>query len=325
MTASAAGIHDGTVNPVRTVFLAVSLVVAAAAASCVDLPENARFKCATRDDCLKGEVCAADLHCAPGPAAPDASGPARDAAVGPGLDASSGLPDAEEPAGRDASTGAKRDAAAPAGPDAAFTPGSCQDVADPKNPVDGYETIFTSGDAGVLVYCLQTLEGGGWTLVARSSAAGTSTSAGFGWLHATGDAKDLAAAYSLGALARGMSPSELLVVSAADAGENAGRSLLAIGPERYRIALPAAWTQVDLGVAVDPVNVSSDEVGCREATDLQMLRYVGCTTFPDYFFLRDNPTCENFGLGSGGFGLSENPDPCYGGNLNGKQGMIFAR
>ena len=88
-------------------------------------------------------------------------------------------------------------------------PGSCKDLIG-LTTTDGTYVIGISG-VPYTVYCDMSTDGGGWTLVARSSTSQTATSSSFGWTSATGTLDDDSVPYSLGVLGLNLPFTEALL------------------------------------------------------------------------------------------------------------------
>lgn len=319
--------------------LAAIVVSLLAVLGCVEAPKDAVYKCATDRDCLGEERCVVDRCLARGDGGPvahaDASLP--DAATA-GPDAGTSRADVglvAKPDGSvvvvvaDAGLPVGVDAAVVAVPDTGFFPASCQDLLKQGGTVaDGLATIWFKGDGGLEpqeVYCLQSVQSGGWTLVARSADAPVSDS--FGWYQVAGKVRELSSPYCLGPLARGLKFSELLVTSQAPSVEET--SYAPVGPDRFLVQLAATWAQPNASVKnpfVTDVSVAGG--GCQnQGNDGIMLSYAGCTVLADHFFLRDDPVCMNYGFYAHGFALAYDGCDTAGmsGNLHEKHGLLFVR
>ncbi|MGC4117903.1 MAG: fibrinogen-like YCDxxxxGGGW domain-containing protein [Myxococcales bacterium] len=203
--------------------LLASLFAVLAVLACVEVPKDALFRCDRQDDCRSDEYCSPEKTCLPRPDAGerDGGGPVPDA----GRPDAGGPPDADAPPDaqgaadatpvpRDASHPELLDAGPPLRPDAAFFPSSCKELRqNSPQPLDGIETLYfpdpTGGLTKVAAYCLQSVQGGGWTLVARTASSTISNTVPFGWFQSTGALDDLTRPYCLGALTRGLSFAEL--------------------------------------------------------------------------------------------------------------------
>lgn len=175
-----------------------------------------------------------------------------------------------------------------------------------------YQRLDPDGVGGLpayWAYCAQNVMGGGWTLVARSAPGGQSDS--FGWGSATGQVDNDMIPYSLGALGK-IDFTEVLVLN------GDGRSFT----RGYQVRLPNDFGAQCGDRACRNANLSVVLSECEDWW-VNMLDYFGYTRQTDYFFMRDDPRQERFGLGPGGFSLFHND--CRAGRLNNQQGVLFVR
>ena len=216
------------------------------------------------------------------------------------------------------------DAAPDAAPDAPPPiPTSCKDaLALDPGAKSGLFTIDTDGAgarAPFQVACDMTTDGGGWTLVARSTAAGIGA---FGWSGAAGDAATTTAPYSLAPAAQG------LVFTTVLAG--------ALDPAHG----PFGWLFV-YEVPIDDAFVASHTVSSASVAPIAIhgcgagvpsfLRHAGYTSREGSFFFRDSDdSAATSGLTASGWVFAGIAPPdgvgcaTYGG-LYGAQGMIMVR
>lgn len=203
---------------------------------------------------------------------------------------------------------------------------SCKAIkaSSPSAP-DGAYLVDPDGPAGAnapfQAWCLMSVDGGGWTLVARSRPGGHSpvctafpaTTTGFGWKAATGSLTDDTQPYSLGLAATGLSFTEVLVADYV--------SGKAPGGNVYRLPAPANLLN-GYGASAAPVSAYTQVSGSCPSGAI-FLKYLGYTNRTDGFFLRDNIDPVYMGLGGDGFYTCYSD--CRGAMLNGSPGMIFVR
>lgn len=208
---------------------------------------------------------------------------------------------------------------AQARPDAARAR-SCREL--PDGGADGVATIYPPRfDGGLPVHCLSSVEGGGWTLAARTAAVAARP---FGWRASSGSLGDPSRSYSLGALLLGVPFREILVASAS------GTSFQP-GDDRYVVELPAEFPgQCEIGYCRGTVrDVSVGVGGCRGLPrDGALLESWGCLANLGLFPFRDQGLCSAVnGLGPTGFFTEAagcDADGA-GGNLHLKQGLLYVR
>ncbi len=182
---------------------------------------------------------------------------------------------------------------------------SCAELKSRGDTGRGTRTIELGGQS-TEVFCEQDLEGGGWMLVGRSVAGGGGN---FGWGSAVGSLADDNAPYSLGRTAG--APSELLIGNRGD-----GKSW---GNRVYRVALPNDFiASCSAGACATTV---TRVTGTCDAT--AMFNFAGRTQKTDSFWFRDVEGDNPYGLFPNGWNTFY--DDCVGGEVNGSQGMVFAR
>lgn len=193
---------------------------------------------------------------------------------------------------------------------------------------DGLYTIDTDKGGAVapfLVYCDMTIDGGGWTLVGRTLPGGNPNAlfgaqgnyclgndagGSFGWTSATGAVTDDSTAYSLDAASKGLTFTQVLLGDYATGKQWGGSA--------YRYTVGGGY------IAAYP---NADDLLGSPATVLGTCSNIsvahgGFTSTVGAFHFRDIAGA-GWGLYSTGFFTCYND--CGGGNVNGKQGMIFVR
>jgi len=269
-----------------------SIARAAAFAACVVVVEGCRIfglssvPCTSAGHCPPSDVCV-DGICEPFEALADDGG----ALVDGGLDAgSSGAPE------------------------------TCRDVLalDPDAET-GLHTISPPGRPdGVVVWCDMRYAGGGWLLLARSRNG--ATPGAWGYDTERGAPGDVDQPYSAGATSFGIVATELLVAEIEADGRPDRNVYRLVFDEDVLAARTKTVTRVDFEI------IESD---CDDEIDPTqdhpwMLQYAGCTERTDVYMLRDNPSCDNYGLRPDGFSL--NYDNCHqAAGLQDRRGAIYAR
>ncbi len=245
-----------------------------------------------------------------GPLVFDAAPPAPEAAV-------DAAPDAPADA-FDAGVDAPPDAPPP-------LPASCKEVLqqDPSAKT-GLFTIDTDGPgarAPFGVHCDMAIDGGGWTLIARS-VAGAPASSAFGWSGATGDLAVLGAPYSLSPAAAGLAFTSVLAGARDPAPSSTGWLFV------YELPLDAAFvaSHAASSASVAPVAIT----GCGAGVP-SFLRHAGYSAREGSFFFRDSDdSAATSGLTPSGWLFAGVAPPdgvgcaTYGG-LYGAQGMLMVR
>lgn len=200
---------------------------------------------------------------------------------------------------------------------------SCADLLQNRPELKGQdgEYTLTLANGAVSVWCDMTTNGGGYTLVARSTASGGSD--GFGWRAATGSITVDSAPYSLDLQTHPVPFTEILIGEAMPDSK-------AWGAHVFAVFVPKDF--LSHGQASVPLTDPSVIRGCAPNLNVHiwMFNFAGFTAnTDDIFFFRDQDIYQPMGLADDGFHLA---DACCGGNncdrsveLNGKQGMLMVR
>nr|MDD3720451.1 fibrinogen-like YCDxxxxGGGW domain-containing protein [Candidatus Gracilibacteria bacterium] len=167
---------------------------------------------------------------------------------------------------------------------------------------DGLYVIDPTGNNPFQVYCDMSIDGGGWTLVGRSVKSGTGS---FGFSSEVGTAQNDSLVYSLGK--PDLDFSEIL-----------------FGDYVYGKTWGSqVFKKIGQFTATTSSSMPTIEVKGTCITGFTKLKYAGYKNNNLNFFLSPNGTINtSIGLLAGGFVTGNG---CLGGNIDGKQGMIFIR
>jgi hypothetical protein len=200
---------------------------------------------------------------------------------------------------------------------------SCRNIHERDPSAVTGPTVVDGSKGPVTVWCDMDVQGGGWTLLARSVADSDTP---FGWVVNEGAVGDTSAPYSLDAVDAAVPAREMLIAEATDTMEP--------GPRQFLVAYPSQLNSPAFRLtdqqSVDAQSVGSACVG-EELAGPFMMQRAGCIDVETHFYLRDNDqdVCSGFGLFSGGFNLAEvccEVTECQrNGELLDRQGMIFTR
>ena len=192
---------------------------------------------------------------------------------------------------------------------------SCREVLarDPSAPTGVHEILNEDDGTAMEVHCEMVLDGGGWTLVARSAPGPDGP---FGWGVQRGTLGDEEEPYSLGVLDLGLEFTEVLVAQRSGFAEPVENA--------YRIAVPAGFLDDYREEAYQSSGAVTVLGGCAPGSGPTMLRWLGYTEEEDRYFFRDFEGGHPYGLWPNGFRLFY--DSCSaGGGLNDEQGALFVR
>jgi hypothetical protein len=170
-------------------------------------------------------------------------------------------------------------------------------------------TLGKTGAYTLDLYCEMALDGGGWTLVARSAKGGRGA---FGWTSNAGAIADLTKPYSKDVVGAGLVFTEILI---ADRDPTT---------RAYKLPVPADF----LTHANDRIRSTAVVTllgDCAPLLAPTMLKYIGATGLTDTFFFRDiDDLGQHRGLHPDKWDLAY--ATCeLGASLDDKQGFIFVR
>lgn len=192
---------------------------------------------------------------------------------------------------------------------------SCAEIlaANPSAPTGTHTIVRARDGAPIEVHCEMTLDGGGWTLVARSAPGNEEM---FGWGVATGALGNEGVAYSLDARDVGLPFTEILL---------AQREGFAMPVENaYVVEVPEGFLEGYAGMAYEQPGARTVLGSCEPPDGPEMLSWVGHTNDARRLFFRDAPDALPYGLQSNGLRTAyANCD--QGGDLDQQQGAVFVR
>ena len=166
------------------------------------------------------------------------------------------------------------------------------------------------------VYCDMAIDGGGWTLVARSVDGGFDQGE-FGWGSARGDVEDPTMPYSLNAKSAGLQFTQVLV------GDQGGG--YEWGGHVYRFDVDGGFLGLVDG-SVETTGLTRISGDCESPA---MLEHAGYTADTLVYWFRDQSGFERYGLWHDGFDLYgpwSEISPCdHGADLHDDQGMVMVR
>lgn len=187
-------------------------------------------------------------------------------------------------------------------------PRSCNELLS-RNPSyrnqNGIYQITPSGnaaDSSISVYCDMTVDGGGWTMIARSVQGGSSTN--FGWKYGTGSPMDNSSPYSYDLNKNKIKFSETMLAS-----YTTGNTIQYAYKQSFALANMEANQTSSFNMVATPVPVAgTNNSGFYGAV------YAGQTNLNGLFFFNDSPVTSksvsisgvtsnynNFGLAPGGW------------------------
>jgi hypothetical protein len=192
---------------------------------------------------------------------------------------------------------------------------SCAEILemDPSAATGMHSISSERHDAVVEVWCEMELDGGGWTLVARSDSG---PEVPFGWGVSHGTVGDDSEPYSLGAMGLGLPFTEVLI------GRRMG--FATVVANAYVVEVPVGFVEEHREQAYEAEGARTVAGGCNPGGGPEMLRRLGYTDDEDKYFFRDLSGNDAWGLFSNG--LRVYYDDCYrGGNLDDEHGVLFVR
>lgn len=167
-------------------------------------------------------------------------------------------------------------------------------------------------------WCDMDDQGGGWTLVGRTSLGQQSTT--FGWASdSQSDPQNLATPYSLGAVGKNLTFTEALAGTRGTG--------LTFDVDVYHVALPTNFPSgyATASTTSTVATIASFNNTCINGNTPTMFTHVGFTSQNTYFFFRDiNGTAGgNYGLLPGAWDTYYSD--CRGGLMKGLDGILMAR
>lgn len=192
---------------------------------------------------------------------------------------------------------------------------TCKEILDqdPSATTGVYAVLHARDGVAVDVHCEMELDGGGWTLVARSAV---DSQGRLGWGVARGTVGEVGSPYSLDALDLGLELTEILITRRMGFATPADTA--------YVITVPPGFLEDYRTKAYESDGARTVLGDCEPGSGPTMLRWVGYTENEESFFFRDFPENDPWGLFPGE--LRTAYDGCgQGADLNGRQGALFVR